>query len=182
MTKLEAQYEDPDNKLSLTTTTHLIHPLSLPLTTISFSRRLFHSEPQRGKIVLQASKHPTISFQYYSPPTIKLEEGDALPQQSPPTSSGLKYVLLDKTIGITIDQIIPSLVAEIGLTLVELSVRFKCSVQLGLAGVLLNLGAGWSNDTTEVGSIVTLSPAAAKLQFELVILLFYYPILFTHGF
>ncbi|KAF8180373.1 hypothetical protein BJ912DRAFT_1023712 [Pholiota molesta] len=129
--------------------------------------QLFHSEPQRGKIILQVSKNPTISFQYHSPPTMKLEEGDALPQHSPPTSSGLKYMLLDKTIGITIDQIIPSLVAEIGLTLVELSVRFKCSVQLGFTGILLNLGAGWSNDTTEVGSVVTLSPAAAKLQLEL---------------
>lgn len=136
--------------------------------TVSFARKLFPSFPQKGSITLRASKNPSISFQYSSPPILTIAEGESLPQQGPPTTSGLRYVLFDKTFGITFQQAVPVLFGELGLSLVELSVRLKCSFQLGLAGLMLTLGANWHNETTEIAPGLTFSSNAVIFNLELV--------------
>ncbi|KAF9482704.1 DnaJ-domain-containing protein [Pholiota conissans] len=166
-TRFEVQYEDPHNELAIKTTSHLINPFSLPLTTISFSRRLFRSKPQQGKIILNVSKNPQISFVYRSPATIELEEGDALPQQAPPTTSGLRYMLVDKAVGLDLHQVLPAVFAEVGLTLVELSVRFRCIIQMGFNTTVLTVGANWSSETAEVGSAVSLTNTGVLLHVDL---------------
>ncbi len=163
---IETTYEDPDNALSLNTRLLLANPTHFPPVTVSFSRKLFPSFPQRGSITLRASRNPSISFEYSSPPTLTITEGESLPQQGPPTTSGLRYVLFDKTVGITFQQAVPVLLAEMGLSLVELSMRLKCSIHLGLAGLMLTLGANWHNETTEVTPALTFSSNAMILHLE----------------
>ncbi|KAF8970217.1 hypothetical protein BDZ97DRAFT_131299 [Flammula alnicola] len=166
-TKLDIKYEDPDNTLTFKTAFFPLAINSLPVTTtVSLSRRLFRSKPQRAKISLQVSKNPSISFLYISPPTLELSEDGGLPQKSPPTTSGLKYMLFDKSIGLSFDRGVPDLVVEVGLSLVELSTRLKASVHYGLSGLLLSLGVNWSNDAAEVASTLILSPAAVILNFD----------------
>ncbi|KAF9564478.1 DnaJ-domain-containing protein [Agrocybe pediades] len=166
-TTLEANYEDPDNAFNIKT---IFSPLLLAATppmTVSFSRRLFRSSPQRGKIDLHLGKQPSLGLFYVSPPLLNLseEEGSSF-QKGPPSVSGFKYVAFERSFGLLFDTIIPRLVAESSVVFVELSARLKASLQLGPGQLLLTLGASWSNETTEISSNLVLNPQVLLLQLD----------------
>ncbi|KAF8899764.1 hypothetical protein CPB84DRAFT_1779906 [Gymnopilus junonius] len=168
VTRFEVKYEDPDDALNFKTTFSPLYLNTLPPTTLSISRRLFRSRPQKGKISLRIAKQPSISFFFISPPTLDLNEEDgSSPQFGPPTTLGLKHVAFEKNIGLTFDDIFPRLVAETSLTFIELSTRLKASMQLSFTtGVLYSLGAHWSNETTEVSSAIVLNATSLLLQID----------------
>lgn len=170
---LDVKYEDPDNILSLQSS---IQPLYFidqpPVTTISYTRRLFSSMPQQGKITLRLAKVPALTMQYISPPVIEVPEGQEdqfTPGQGPPSSHGLKFTLVDKAFGLNFESIVPHFVAEIGLTLLELSTRFHCAITYGLlpgTGLAFKTGGHWSNSTSEVASTLIVTANGIQLDFE----------------
>ncbi|KDR72591.1 hypothetical protein GALMADRAFT_252737 [Galerina marginata CBS 339.88] len=168
VTRFEVNYEDSDNAVNCKTAFSPVIINIFPSTTLSFTRRLFRSEPQRGKITLHLAKQPSISFFYVSPPTLDLTEEEGLsPQFGPPTTLGLKFVAFERNIGVTFDAIFPTLIAETSLVLIELSTRLKASIQYSVAGLSCTLGANWSNETAEVSSTLILNPTGLLLQFDL---------------
>jgi DnaJ family protein C protein 11 len=166
-TKFEFNYDGPENCWDVVTRFNPATYLAIPPTTISYSRRLFRSSPQRGEIVVKVAKQPSLSFLYQSPPTLKLKEWEgASPQLGPPTTLGLKYVLFERSCGLVFEGVLPYLIGRVTMSLVELSVDFKASIQYGLTGLLVSLGAKWSNENVEVASTLALNPSAIVLELE----------------
>jgi len=154
------KYEDGNNlievKASLSPGVHN----SLPTLTTSYSRKLSRNWPQRGRVALNISQQPSISFFYVSPPVIQLEGNAESPKLSPPSISGLRYIAFDRSIGITFVSILPKLVAEASIHLVELSTRLRASVQYSLNGILATLGISWTGERAEAGTYLVLDAEA----------------------
>ncbi|KIM42338.1 hypothetical protein M413DRAFT_131727 [Hebeloma cylindrosporum] len=53
------------------------------------------------------------------------------------------------------------------MSLLELSVDLRASVQCGFTGLLVSLGAKWSNDSTELASTLFLNPSGIVLELNL---------------
>jgi hypothetical protein len=129
--------------------------------------------PQQGKITLRLAKVPALTLQYISPPVVNVPKGQEdqfTPGRGPPTSDGLKFMLLDKMFGLNFESVVPQLVAEAGVTLLELSTRFHCAMTCGLlgTGIAFKMGGHWSNSTTEVASTLILTNAGIHVDFEYV--------------
>lgn len=160
------KYEDDHNlievKASLPPTVHRF----LPVIAASYCRRLFSNRPQRGRIALNISQQPSISFFYVSPPVIHLEDNADSPKLSPPSTSGFRYIAFDRSVGITFVSILPKLVAEASVHLVELSTRLKASLEYGLTGFLATLGISWNGERTEAGIFLILNAEAVVWEFK----------------
>uniref|UniRef100_A0A8H7XPT5 J domain-containing protein n=1 Tax=Psilocybe cubensis TaxID=181762 RepID=A0A8H7XPT5_PSICU len=167
-TRFEVNYEATGNIVNFKTALSPLLLDSYPPIMLSFSRQLFRSGPQRAKVDLNLTQSPSLSFFYISPPTLKInKQEDAVPPQlGPPTTLGIKYVAFERAYGVVFDRILPTLVAETSMTLVELSVRLKASIQLGFSGALYSLGAHWSSESIEAGSTLILNSSALVLQLE----------------
>lgn len=166
-TKFEFNYNGPENCWNVVTGFNPATNLAIPPTIISYSRRLFRSSPQRGEIIVKVAKQPSLSFLYQSPPTLELKEWEgASPQLGPPTTLGLKYVLFERSYGLVFEGVLPYLIGRVTMSLVELSVDFKASIQYGFTGLLVSLGAKWSNKNAEVASTLALNPSAVVLELE----------------
>jgi len=164
-TKFEFNYDGSENCWNVTTGFNLATNLAIPPTTFSYSRRLFRSSPQRGEMIVKVARQPSLSFLYQSPPTLELKEWEgASPQLGPPTTLGLKYVLFERSYGLVFEGVFPYLIAKVTTSLIELSVDFKASIQCGFTGLLVSLGAKWSNETAEVASTLVLNPSAIVLE------------------
>jgi len=172
LTQVDVNYDDGNNIVDVNST---LSPFFLfkhiPTTTASCSRRLFRDAPERGKIALRLAGQPSISFFYVSPATLTLEDEDSPPQMGgPPTTSGFKYVAYDRNFGVVFETIVPKLVAEASIHLIELSTRLKCTLEYGFTGALAVLGVYWNNETTEASTSLVLSAAALVLEFQSVCL------------
>ncbi|KAF5318657.1 hypothetical protein D9619_010699 [Psilocybe cf. subviscida] len=170
---LEVKYEDPHNALSLQSSIQPLHfSSSPPVTSISYTRRLFSSTPQQGKITLRLAKVPALTIQYISPPVVDVPKGQEdqfTPGRGPPTSHGFKFTLVDKTFGLNFESIFPQLVAEVGVTLLELSTRFHCAITFGLftrTGFAFKIGSHWSNSSSEMASTLILTNTGIHLDLE----------------
>ena len=116
-------------------------------------------------MIVKVARQPSLSFLYQSPPTLELKEWEgASPQLGPPTTLGLKYVLFERSYGLVFEGVFPYLIAKVTTSLIELSVDFKASIQCGFTGLLVSLGAKWSNETAEVASTLVLNPSAIVLE------------------
>ncbi|PPR02216.1 hypothetical protein CVT26_012108 [Gymnopilus dilepis] len=167
ISRIEATYEDPDNTLDFKTIFSPFYLNSPPPVTLSFSRRLFRSKPQRGKISLHIAPQPSISLFLLSPPTLRLKDDDgSTPQLGPPTTLGLKYVAFQRNVGVMFDTIFPRVFAEAAITLLELSTRLEATVQFGFKGMFCSLGAHWSNERSEVSSTMVLNATSLLLQID----------------
>lgn len=141
---------------------------STPTVAASYSRRLFHNKAQRGKVALQMSRQPSIAFFYISPPTLQLREGSSSPRMAPPSVSGLKYIVFDRSIGVVFTSILPKLIAEASIHLVELSTRLKASVEYGLTGLLATVGVYWSSQDAEASTTVVMNAGYIVMELKFV--------------
>ena len=166
ITKFDVKYEDDNNSIEVKASFSPIVHNSLPTLTTSYSRKLSRNWPQRGRVALNISQQPSISFFYVSPPVIQLEGNAESPKLSPPSTSGLKYIAFDRSIGITFVSILPKLVAEASIHLVELSTRLRASVEYSLTGFLTTLGVSWSGERAEAGTFLVLNAEAVLWELK----------------
>src|SRR5258708_3510423 len=138
LTKLGATYEDSNNSIEVKTSPSSVD-YHLPPIAASYSRKLFRDRPHRGRVSLNISHSPSIAFFFHSPARLHLDDATGSPKLSPPSISGLKYFAFEKGFGIRFDNILPKLVAEGAIHLIELSTRLKATFECGLAGLLATL-------------------------------------------
>src|SRR5882757_5325657 len=125
-----ATYEDSDNSIEVTTALSAAgHRLA---TVATYSRKLFRDRPHRGRVSLNISHSPSITFLFLSPAVLRLEDATESPKLGPPSISGLKYFAFEKSFGITFDNILPKLVAGGAIHVIELSTRLKASLEYSL--------------------------------------------------
>ncbi|KAF9523249.1 hypothetical protein CPB83DRAFT_863103 [Crepidotus variabilis] len=158
-TKLDISYDDGSNAIELKTALTPLALLSTPTLAASYSRRLFRNVPHRGKVALQISRQPSIAFFYISPPVLRLrkEEEEDSPRLGPPSVSGFKFIAFDRNIGVVFTSFLPKLIAETSVHLVELSTRFKASIEYSLTGVLATLGVYWSGQDADASTSLVLN-------------------------
>ena len=168
MTKVETTYRDEDNTLKVKGVVASNYPLVPPALTVSLSRKLFRSGPERGKITLHLGrKLPSLALMYLSPPSINLSEL-VRQKQSLPSISGFQYRAIEKAFGISFMGILPKLSASAAVTFTELSTRIRVALEYGLGGLSWSLSAQWSGDAVEVSASTVIQSTAILLQLELV--------------
>lgn len=165
-----AVYEDSNNLIDLKTALSPVDDRFLPTVAASYSRRLFRNSPERGKVSLNISPSPSISFFFLSPAVLRLDEATEDQKLAPPSISGLKYLAFERTFGITFDNILPKLVAEGAIHLIELSTRLRVSLECGLTGILASVGITWSNEKAEAGTLLVFSAEAVVWEIKSVML------------
>jgi len=159
LTKLGANYEDSNNTIEVKTS---LSPFDyhLPPIAASYSRKLFRDRPHRGRVSLNISHSPSIALFFHSPARLRLDDDTGSPKLSPPSISGLQYLAFEKGFGLRFDNILPKLVAEGAIHLIELSTRLKATLECGLAGLLATLRITWSNEKAEAGTLLVFSADA----------------------
>jgi A/G-specific adenine glycosylase len=162
--RVGATYEDSNNSIEVKTALSPVERRLLPTLAASYSRRLFRNSPERGRVSVNISQSPSIAFFLLSPAVFHIEE--EAPKLAPPSVSGLKYVAFERTFGITFDTILPKLVAEGAVHLIELSTRLRASIEYSLTGILATLGITWSNAKAEAGTLLVFSPEAVVWEIK----------------
>jgi len=155
VTTCEVAHHGPDHALIVKT---VFLPLArhIPQTHISFTRRLFRGRLENGRLNLNIGPTPSIAFLYNTQTIIAgNEQGAEDPSNSMFSLHGFKTVVLESNMGIMFETILPALYTESTLFIAELSTRLKFALQLGFTGSSLTLGGQWSNQSTELGSEVT---------------------------
>jgi len=165
LTKLGATYEDSNNSIEVKTSVFPFDYHLLP-TAATYSRRLFRDRPHRGRVSLNVSHSPSISFFFHSPASLRLDAATGSPKLSPPSISGLKYFAFEKGFGITFDNILPKLVAEGAIHIIELSTRLRATLECGFTGLLATLRITWSNEKAEAGTLLVFSAEAVLWEIK----------------
>jgi hypothetical protein len=182
--KFGVDYEDVDNAVHVKAgflpfaATNI-----LAETSITFSRRLWRRQPQRGQVTVLFGRQLSASFMFISPSPLNVtsEESTTPPQLLPPTTSGLKQIVFDKRIGVIFNNYLPTIFAEATLMLVQLSTQLKCALNYDLvSGFTYTLGGQWSNETSEVGTALVLHMSGILLQFESAVLCYFLWTLLIH--
>jgi len=168
VTKVETTYRDEDNILKVKGAVASDYHLVPPALTVSLSRKLFRSGPERGKITLHLGRRfPSLALMYLSPPSINLSTL-VCQKQSLPSISGFRYRAIEKAFGVSFMGILPKLSASAAVTFTELSTRIRVALEYGLGGLSWSLSAQWSGDAVEVSTSTVIQSTAILLQFELV--------------
>ena len=165
LTTLGGKYTDEYNTFDahIATSPLLLHQ---PIAFCRASRRLFQGSPQTGEVALNITHvSSSLTLKYVSPPSTTEEIAEAM-KHGIPSVSGFRQVAFDNAFGLTFTGILPNLFGEIGMTVVELSTRFKLNVELGLLKSLINLGFSWIGEEKQVHFETVLSRDAVMAKFE----------------
>ncbi|EDR09519.1 uncharacterized protein LACBIDRAFT_318663 [Laccaria bicolor S238N-H82] len=166
VTKVETTYRDEDNTLKVKGVVASNYHLVPPALTVSFSRKLFRSGPERGKITLHLGrKFPSLALMYLSPPSINLSTL-VRQKQSLPSISGFQYRAIEKAFGISFMGILPKLSASAAVTFTELSTRIRVALEYGLEGLSWSFSAQWSGDAVGVSASTVIQATAILLQLD----------------
>jgi len=132
---------------------------------VKYARRLFRKSPQVGEIALTLHRVPSLTMQYISPATMS-EKIIQASQQGLPSKSGLQFYAFDKRFGIVVNDVLPKLTAEVGVTAVELSTRVKLGLEIGLTGSLITSGVTWAGERNQVGLETMVSAGGMMATFR----------------
>lgn len=165
LTTLGGKYTDEYNTFDAHIATSPI-TLHQPIAFCRVSRRLFQGAPQTGEVALNITHvSSSLTLKYVSPPSTTDEIAEAM-KHGIPSESGFRQVAFDNAFGVTFSGILPNLFGEIGMTVVELSTRFKLNVELGLLKSLINIGFSWVGEEKQVHFETVLSKDAVMAKFE----------------
>ncbi|KAF6747159.1 hypothetical protein DFP72DRAFT_920701 [Ephemerocybe angulata] len=164
---LRGTYRDDYNTVDVNVSASPLALRDSASTAITVARRLFQGSPQMGELRLQLGPVQSLSFYYTSPPSLSQDIVEAA-KHAIPSIAGFRHFAFDRKFGLIFSNIIPKLAGEIGLTLVELSVRLKAGFELGFLNSFINLGLGWVGEESEVSFDTTIGTKAVIAKLDVV--------------
>lgn len=138
-----------------------------PFGIFQLSRRLFQHSPQTGEVSLRLGQVPSLTLKYVSPSSTTEEIAEAI-KHGLPSVSGFRQVVVDHAYGVTLNDILPKFFGELGMTVTELSTRFKLGAQLGFEGPLVNAGLSWVGEHKQAHFETVVSRDAVMANIEYV--------------
>lgn len=162
-------YRDEYNTLNATA---LVSPFGnrvIPSLEVTYGRRLWKSSPQIAEITLNLQQNPSLRINFTSPPSLTQEILDQNAHGLPSTT-GMKYLVMDRSVALVFTSFLPKLALEFGVSILELSTRIQAGIEYGFTGLGATLGARWSPDERrEVGVVTGMNPGGIffRLDFTL---------------
>ncbi|KIJ61429.1 hypothetical protein HYDPIDRAFT_31300 [Hydnomerulius pinastri MD-312] len=174
-------YSDNENAVSLQTNfIPALWYLFPPLTTLSFGRRLFRDSLTQGSAAwtyTPASPAGRLELSVFTPKPFDLTSpedfvhtGDRANYYSnnrPGSTTGFAAGVQTWSYGLVLSGIDSCITTEFSVSFVELALRLKASVEVGLRGAAYFLSAKWSGEKSAFSTGVGVGNKGVMLRFEL---------------